>query len=86
MATGLLGTIASSGTMTYTAQNAGRLRVTSASTSTTATTTSINGAVAIAMANAYGNGVVEHHLAQGQTVTITNSAGVTSVVSVLEEF
>ena len=86
MATGILGTIASSGTLTYTAPMAAKLIVSSTNISGTSATTSINGVAAIGMTASYGAGSVSLYVGLGQTVTITNSAGVNSIVSVLEEF
>ncbi len=87
MATGILGTVASSGTLTYTALLAAKLNVSSANISGTSGTTTINGIVAIALpSTGNANSSVTLYVGLGQTVTITNSVGVNSIVSVLEEF
>lgn len=82
MATGLVGTIASSGSLQYTPTCDVKVLVYAASTSATGTL-SVNGTVVLNLA-ANTNGNVVLYVGANQTLTVANSANVTSVVSALE--
>lgn len=86
MATGLVGSIASAGSLTYTAQNSAKVKVSAANTTTTNLSVSANGVPIISLATAFSSGSATFYLGAGQSVTISNASGMTSIMSVLEEY
>lgn len=86
MTTGLIGSIASAGSLTYTAQNPAKVLVAAANTTTTSVSVSVNGVPIISLAAVFSSGSASFYIGAGQSVTISNAAGMTSIVSVLEEY